>query len=54
MLEVVIDGSATAVSGLKRDASAAAQWYTIDGRRLTGKPGQKGLYIHNGRKVVIE
>ena len=29
-------------------------WYTLDGRKLNGKPTQKGLYIHNGRKVVIK
>ena len=29
-------------------------WYTIDGRRLTGKPTRKGLYIINGRKLVIK
>lgn len=25
------------------------EWYTIDGRKLNGKPTQKGVYIHNGR-----
>jgi hypothetical protein len=29
-------------------------WYTIDGRRLSGKPTKKGLYIVNGLKVVIK
>ena len=29
-------------------------WYTLDGRRLTGKPSQRGIYIKNGRKVVIK
>ena len=29
-------------------------WYTIDGRKLDGKPTKKGLYINNGRKVVIK
>ena len=27
-------------------------WYTLDGRRLSGKPTAKGIYIHNARKVV--
>ena len=27
-------------------------WYTIDGRKLNGKPNAKGMYIHNGKKVV--
>ena len=29
-------------------------WYTLDGVRLSGKPTQKGLYINNGRKIVIK
>ena len=27
-------------------------WYTLDGRRLSSAPSQKGLYIHNGKKIV--
>jgi hypothetical protein len=30
-----------------------SRWYTLDGRRLNGKPTKKGIYINNGRKVVI-
>ena len=37
----------------KREGSAGA-WYTIDGRRVSGKPTQKGIYVNNGRKVVIK
>ena len=29
-------------------------WYTLDGRKLSGKPTAKGLYINNGKKVVIK
>ena len=31
---------------------ADAAWYSLDGRKLEGKPTKKGLYIHNGRVVV--
>ncbi|MBR5440449.1 MAG: leucine-rich repeat domain-containing protein, partial [Prevotella sp.] len=27
-------------------------WYTIDGKRLSGEPTKKGVYIVNGKKVV--
>ena len=30
------------------------RWYTIDGRRLSGKPNAKGLYIVNGKKKVVK
>lgn len=29
-------------------------WYSLDGRRLSGEPSVKGVYINNGRKVVIK
>ena len=29
-------------------------WYTLDGRKLQGKPTKKGVYINGGRKVVIK
>lgn len=28
-------------------------WYTLDGRRLNGRPTQKGVYIHQGKSIVI-
>ncbi len=27
-------------------------WYSLDGRRLSGKPSVNGLYIHNGKLVI--
>lgn len=30
------------------------RWYTMDGRRLSGKPNAKGLYILNGKKIVVK
>ena len=32
----------------------ADAWYTLDGRRLDGKPAVRGIYIIGGRKVVIK
>ena len=29
-------------------------WYTLDGRRLSGKPSHAGVYINNGKKVVVK
>ena len=28
-------------------------WYTLDGRRLNDRPTQKGVYIHQGKSIVI-
>ena len=29
------------------------EWYTIDGRKINGKPTKKGVYVKNGRKVIL-
>ena len=35
-------------SGLNHDDA----WYTLDGRKLVGKPAVKGIFINKGRKVM--
>ena len=37
-----------------RGGLVGAAWYTLDGRKMQGKPTQKGVYIKNGHKVVIK
>ena len=32
----------------------AGAWYDLSGRKLDGKPAQSGIYIKNGRKIVIK
>ena len=32
----------------------AGTWFSPDGRRLSGKPTRRGVYICNGRKVVVK
>ncbi len=29
-------------------------WFSLDGRQLSGKPAKSGLYINNGRKIVVK
>ena len=33
--------------------NSSDSWYTIDGRKLSGKPTKKGIYVKNGRKVIF-
>ena len=28
-------------------------WYTVDGRKISGMPNARGIYIKNGKKVII-
>jgi hypothetical protein len=46
--------SAEANSSLFTIHSSLSDWYTLDGRRLSGKPTRSGIYINGGRKVVIK
>ena len=34
--------------------SNANAWYTLDGRRLSHRPTAKGLYVKDGRKIVVK
>ena len=42
----------TTIDNVTHDAHRSTSWYDLSGRQLSGRPAQKGLYIHNGRKVV--
>ncbi len=45
----------TAVDNVEAaDAEDYAPWYTINGTLLSGKPTEKGIYIHNGKKVIVK
>ena len=50
-----VDGE-TSIDNIQRsmlnDQSDA--WFTLDGRRLDGKPNTKGLYLYKGKKIVIK
>ena len=50
------DESTGIVSISKESGSQVAStgWFTLDGRRLNGKPSRAGVYINNGNKVVIK
>lgn len=47
-------GNATGISVIKANAQTDESWYTIGGTRLSGKPTQKGVYIHQGKKAVVK
>ena len=53
-VEIATLPDASANSSLFNLHSSLKGWYTLDGRRLNGKPMTKGLYIYNGLKVVIK
>lgn len=51
---LTIDDDSTAIEGVSYVKEAASGWCSLDGRRLSTKPTKKGLYLFNGKKVVIK
>ena len=41
------------VSPLTSNPSPLTAYYTLDGRKLTDKPTTRGIYIYNGKKIII-
>ena len=49
---ISFDDEATGIRSVKADDNGS--WYSIDGRRLSGQPSAKGVYIKNGKKTIIK
>jgi hypothetical protein len=48
-------GEASSIkNGKLKMENEVGAWYTLNGLKLTQKPATKGLYIYNGKKVVIK
>ena len=49
----VADGTATGIKNIRTvDLNGTERWYDLSGRRMVTPA--KGLYIHNGKKVVVK
>ena len=44
----------TGIETIDREPLTVNQWYDLEGRKLEGKPARKGVYISNGKKVVVK
>jgi len=56
-VKLVFGNSLTGIEGIaadKAEADGDGNWYDLNGRKLNSKPTTKGVYINNGRKVVIK
>ena len=43
----------TAAPTINKETSTNNAWYTLDGMKMNQKPQQTGIYIHQGKKIVI-
>ena len=50
------NGIATGISEVNEEngVNGKAEWYSLDGQKLNGVPTAKGLYIVNGKKVLVK
>ena len=52
------DGTVTAIGTMDTKTGEVRfdndAWYTLDGRRLNSTPGTRGIYIKNGKKIILK
>ena len=52
-----VTSTVTGIEGIKADVKQSRDnkyYYTLSGQQLNGKPSQCGVYIHNGKKIVVK
>lgn len=52
-VKLCLDGVETGIDAIDTDLKAEG-WYDLNGRKLAEKPATKGVYINNGKKVVVK
>lgn len=50
----IFEDETTGIKTAESSGRSADAWYTLDGRKLDGKPTVHGIYINKGKKVVIK
>ena len=48
------EGTTGVDASLVNSEEVNSVWYDLNGRKLNGKPAQKGVYIKNGKKIVVK
>lgn len=51
---IIVEDGATGIRLVDGAQADGGDWYDLSGRKLSGKPTSKGVYIQNGKKVVIK
>jgi len=56
LITVEDENGTTAIMTVAADGRfvEAEGWYTLNGVKLQGAPTEKGIYIRNGKKVVVK
>ena len=51
---VFVKDVATSIDEVQREPYKDDAWYDLSGRKYTEKPTSKGIYIRNGKKIVVK
>ena len=51
---IFIDNSTSGIAETEGTTVGSDDWHSLDGRRLSGRPTTKGLYICNGKKMILK
>ena len=49
-----LDGASDPTGIANLNVEESGEWYDLSGRKLAGKPVQKGIYVNGGRKVTVK
>lgn len=49
-----LDGANDPTGIANLNVEESGEWYDLSGRKLAGKPVQKGIYVNGGRKVTVK
>ena len=53
-LRIVFGGDATGVNEVIEVNGVNDKWYDLNGRKLNGMPTKRGIYVKNGKKVIVK
>ena len=51
---IVMDNGTTAITAVNDGETGNDDWYSLQGVRLSGRPTQKGVYIHQGKRIFVK
>ena len=51
---IVMDNGTTAIKAVNDGETNHDDWYSLQGVRLSGRPTQKGVYIHQGKRIFVK
>lgn len=51
---IVMDNGTTAIKAVNDGETGNDDWYSLQGVRLSGQPTEKGVYIHQGKRIFVK